>query len=221
MSVLALSACVPGQQMSRSDVQDSQVVGNDVRMVTITPEVVAAPAKVATIPTELSGYTGEAYRIQPGDTLIVTVWDHPELTTPAGNQQQAVTNGRLVQPDGTFYWALMKHADIVSVSRNPTLFSAERGGVVLEDLPPEQLEQTKNMLLMMDPPRHTELRGKVYPHFRPVQMRRMEARIRELCRQILAVGAERGDEEFVHGRRRWLVHRTCERLAVAAVVLVQ
>lgn len=101
-------------------------------------------------------------------------------------------------PDGTFYWALMKHADVVAVSRNPMLFSAERGGVVLEDLPPEQLEQTKNMLLMMDPPRHTELRGKVYPHFRPAQMQRMQERIREICRQILAVGSDRGEVEFVH-----------------------
>ncbi|GAA5075221.1 polysaccharide biosynthesis/export family protein [Lysobacter panacisoli] len=116
MSVLALSACVPGQQMSRSDVQDSQAVGNDVRMVTITPEVVAAPARVATIPTELSGYTGEAYRIQPGDTLIVTVWDHPELTTPAGNQQQAVTNGRLVQPDGTFYFPFAGKMNVSGMS---------------------------------------------------------------------------------------------------------
>ncbi len=105
---------------------------------------------------------------------------------------------RQEMPDGTFYWALMKHADVVAVSRNPTLFSAEVGGVVLEDLPAAQLEQTKNMLLMMDPPRHAELRGKVYPHFRPAQMRRMEERIRDLCRQILAVGAERGEVEFVH-----------------------
>ncbi len=105
---------------------------------------------------------------------------------------------RQEMPDGTFYWALMKHADVVGVSRNPTLFSAERGGVVLEDMPAEQLEQTKNMLLMMDPPRHTQLRGEVFPHFRPGQIGRMEQRVRELCRDMLAVGTERGEVEFVH-----------------------
>ena len=42
-------------------------------------------------------------------------------------------------PDGTGYWAVLRHADVVHVARDPTLFSAAIGGVVLEDLPPEQL----------------------------------------------------------------------------------
>ena len=55
---------------------------------------------------------------------------------------------RQSMPDGTFYWAVLRHADVVAVSRAPEVFSAEIGGVVLEDMPPEQIEQTKNMLLM-------------------------------------------------------------------------
>jgi cytochrome P450 len=105
---------------------------------------------------------------------------------------------RQTMPDGSWYWAVVKHADVVEVSRNPVLYSAEVGGVVLEDQPPEQLEQTKNMLLMMDPPRHTELRKNVYPHFRPRHIGRLEDRIRAICRSILAKGAEMGDVEFVH-----------------------
>jgi polysaccharide biosynthesis/export protein len=93
-----------GQQMTRGDIQDSRFIGGEVKMVPITAEVVSAPAPKAVVPQELLTFQGETYKIQPGDTLIVTVWDHPELTTPAGNQQQAVTNGRLVQPDGTFYF---------------------------------------------------------------------------------------------------------------------
>lgn len=49
---------------------------------------------------------------------------------------------RQPMPDGTFYWAVMRHADVVAVSRAPEVFSAEIGGVVLEDMPPKQLEQT-------------------------------------------------------------------------------
>jgi len=105
---------------------------------------------------------------------------------------------RQPMPDGSWYWAVVKHADVVEVSRNPVLYSAELGGVVLEDQPPEQLEQTKNMLLMMDPPRHTELRKNVYPHFRPRHIGRLEDRIRAICRSILAKGSEMGDVEFVH-----------------------
>lgn len=42
-------------------------------------------------------------------------------------------------PDGTSYWAVLRHADVVEVSRHPNLFSASKGGVVLEDLDPESL----------------------------------------------------------------------------------
>jgi len=101
-------------------------------------------------------------------------------------------------PDGTGYWAVLKHADVVEVARLPELFSAEVGGVVLEDLPAEQLEQTKNMLLMMDPPRHSELRRGTAPYFKARSMAQLEDRIREICRRIMDVGADRGDVEFVH-----------------------
>jgi len=105
---------------------------------------------------------------------------------------------RQEMPDGSFYWALLKHADIVAVSKRPELFSAEVGGVVLEDQAPEQLEQTKNMLLMMDPPRHSELRKNAYPHFRPRRIGELENRIRVICGELLDRGAEQGELEFVH-----------------------
>jgi cytochrome P450 len=105
---------------------------------------------------------------------------------------------RQEMPDGTWYWAVLKHHDVVEVSRDPDLYSAEIGSVVLEDLPPEQLEQTKNMLLMMDPPRHSELRKNVYPHFRPRQIGKLEDRIREIVRGVLDKGMEMGEVEFVH-----------------------
>lgn len=101
---LLITGCT-GQHMSRGNpAPGGAIEGSDVRMVAITPELVAAPRAVASLPPALASYQPEIYRIQPGDTILVTVWDHPELTTPAGNQQQAVTNGRLVQPDGGFFY---------------------------------------------------------------------------------------------------------------------
>ena len=105
---------------------------------------------------------------------------------------------RQAMPDGTSYWAVLGHADVVEVARQPTLFSAEVGGVVLEDQPPAQLEQTKNMLLMMDPPRHSTLRRATAPQFKARSMAGLEGRVREICREIMAKGAELGDVEFVH-----------------------
>ena len=55
-------------------------------------------------------------------------------------------------PDEPGYWAVLKHADLSEVARKPEIYSAEQQGVVLENPAPEQLELSRNMLLMMDPP---------------------------------------------------------------------
>ncbi|TAN08583.1 MAG: capsular biosynthesis protein [Rhodanobacteraceae bacterium] len=87
----------------------ASVRSNDqsVRIVQITPQLVEsqqAATQAPTIPATLLDYRPQPYRIGPGDTLYITVWDHPELTSPAGTQQQTVANGRLVLPDGTIYY---------------------------------------------------------------------------------------------------------------------
>jgi cytochrome P450 len=101
-------------------------------------------------------------------------------------------------PDGTGYWAVLRYADVVEVSRDPVRYSAQVGGVVLEDMPPEQIEQTKNMLLMMDPPRHSTTRKETAPRFKARQMAKLEDRVRVICRMIMAKGADLGECEFVH-----------------------
>ncbi|WP_067827174.1 cytochrome P450 [Nocardia inohanensis] len=94
------------------------------------------------------------------------------------------------------YWAVLKHADVAHVARNPLLFSAEREGVILENQPPERLEQTRNMLLMMDPPRHTEYRKPLAEHFKSRVIGDLADRIRELTRALLE--NVDGEVEFVH-----------------------
>jgi cytochrome P450 len=96
------------------------------------------------------------------------------------------------------YWAVLKHADVVHVAREPQLFSASEGGVMLENLGPAALDMMRNMLLAMDPPRHVEYRRPIAPRFKARVIASMEDRIRAICREIMVAAAEKGDVEFVH-----------------------
>jgi polysaccharide export outer membrane protein len=103
-TTMALAGCIPGQQMTVRGPGTMVVEGQEIQVTPITGELIANPRTPVVLPQELASYQPTAYEVAPGDTLIITVWDHPELTTPAGSQQQAITNGRLVQPDGTLFY---------------------------------------------------------------------------------------------------------------------
>jgi cytochrome P450 len=96
------------------------------------------------------------------------------------------------------FFAITTHADVVHVSRNPAVFSASLGGVVLEDLAKASLEAMRDMLLAMDPPRHLAYRRPLAASFLAKVMAKMEDRIRTICREIMVGAREKGTVEFVH-----------------------
>lgn len=79
----------------------------EVELIPITPKLIATSrdSVVAELPADLLAYRQEQYLIGPGDTLYITVWDHPELTVPTGTQiNSSDANGRLVAADGSFFY---------------------------------------------------------------------------------------------------------------------
>ena len=109
LTVLAVSGCAfaPGQHLRRSDVTSQSSDDGRLEIVTITSKLIAqehAARNEQTLPAELFDYQPSPYQVGIGDILYVTVWDHPELTVPAGSQQQGALAGRLVQSDGTLFY---------------------------------------------------------------------------------------------------------------------
>ncbi|MBD9514018.1 polysaccharide biosynthesis/export family protein [Pseudomonas sp. PDM22] len=110
LTALALQGCMfsPGQYLDTGRLtQEDSAESSRVQLVQITPKLLtieAATQKTESIPTELTSFHPESYQIGAGDLLYITVWDHPELTSPAGQQQQTDANGRLVRPDGTLFY---------------------------------------------------------------------------------------------------------------------
>lgn len=106
--VIAAPGCVwaPGQHM-RSEAPAAEAIGNDsIDIVEIDSTVLSAQSPLADseLPEVLTSYQYEPYRIGVGDQLYITVWDHPELTVPAGSQQSINAAGRLVQSDGMVFY---------------------------------------------------------------------------------------------------------------------
>lgn len=116
VSVTLMSGCtvLPGSNMSTvgKDVIKQQDADFDLdRMVNVyplTPRLVeqlrvrpAVAQPNISLDQEISAYQ---YRIGPGDVLNVTVWDHPELTTPAGQYRSSSDAGNWVQSDGTMFY---------------------------------------------------------------------------------------------------------------------
>ena len=136
------------------------------------------------------------------DTADIDLYDPDRYVAAAPHEAFArarAAHGLWFQetPDGGGYWAVLRHADVIEVSRSPLVFSAALGGVVIEDLDQQSLEMMRNMLLAMDPPAHIDHRKNVSPHFRAKVIAGLEPRIREISRTIIGDALDR-DVDFVH-----------------------
>lgn len=98
---------------------------------------------------------------------------------------------------GSGFFAVLTHADVIEVARRTDIYSASLGGVVLEDLDESSLRMMRHMLLAMDPPEHQVHRRPLVDSFKPAVVARMEPQVREICRQVVAGAREQRDVDFV------------------------
>ena len=98
-------------------------------------------------------------------------------------------------PEGPGYWAVMRHADIVTVSRDPQTYSSAQGITILDI--PQEISQFFNSMIAMDDPRHARLRGLVQAGFTARMMRQLEEYVRDVASAIVDDIAGRGEVDFV------------------------
>lgn len=118
-----------------------------------------------------------------------------------------VEDSLMHDPEDHGYWAVTRHADVVTVSRDSETYLSGKG-VLFENIPEELLEASQSFLAM-DPPRHTLIRKVVHSAFTPRQVRRIEDSIKENARIIVGELREAGSgADFVDHCAKELPIRT-------------
>jgi len=100
-------------------------------------------------------------------------------------------------PAGPGGWAVLRHADVKAVLRRPDVFSSQLGATQIRDpATPEALAYVRRMMLNLDPPEHSRLRGLLNRAFTPRAVARLEDRIDGWARQLVAAVAGDGRCDF-------------------------
>jgi len=102
------------------------------------------------------------------------------------------------EPNGPGFWAITRYEDVAETGRAPHLYSSEPT-IMIDD--PEAglaLPGDHQMMLMMDPPAHTQFRRIISREFTRGPAAELKPRIAELAANIIDEVIDQGECEFVN-----------------------
>lgn len=102
--------------------------------------------------------------------------------------------------DDKGFWVVTRHADVKEVSRRSDVFSNWQNTAVSrfnEDMTREQIELQRYILLNMDAPEHTKVRGIISRGFTPRAVNNLRETLDMRARKIVAEAVEGGTGDFV------------------------
>ena len=91
--------------------------------------------------------------------------------------------------DDDGYWVVTRHADILEISRRSELYSSWENTALIrfqEGIERDAIEMQRVILLNIDPPEHTKVRGIVSRGFTPRSVANMRDNLRERAERIVA-----------------------------------
>ncbi len=115
------------------------------------------------------------------------VWWHPQQRGIGGFDDEG-------------YWAVTRHADVVAVSRDSETYSSWENTAIIrhqEGATRDQIELQRFVLLNIDPPEHTALRGIVSRGFTPRALNNLRSALSERAEQIMRTALAEGSGDFV------------------------
>ncbi|HEY3034004.1 MAG TPA: cytochrome P450 [Streptosporangiaceae bacterium] len=102
--------------------------------------------------------------------------------------------------DDDGYWVVTRHADVLEVSRCSDLYSSQEKTAIIrhaQAVTPESLDMQRLILLNIDPPQHTKLRGIVSRGFTPRAIGRLREALTARAERIVRVAVAEGTGDFV------------------------
>jgi cholest-4-en-3-one 26-monooxygenase len=102
--------------------------------------------------------------------------------------------------DDEGYWAVTKHADVLEVSRNSEVYSSEEKTAIIrhaQSVTDESLGMQRLIMLNIDPPQHTKLRGIVSRGFTPRAIGNLREALTARAGHIVQTALADGTGDFV------------------------
>ena len=135
-ALLLLGACTaPGMKLDVRPGQretTTQMDGMNVTLRALNADAVVAQKPRASDPASLDALVQEKahpYRIGPQDVLLVTVWDHPEISLPLGQYRQDASSGTVVDEAGEIYFPHVGSLKVAGLTTSQAREAQRRIGI--------------------------------------------------------------------------------------------
>lgn len=115
----------------------------------------------------------------------------------ATSWQPGTIDPSISQPEVLGAWFVHRYEEVKAVLRDPATFSSQRGTATLVDPRPERVEALANMLINMDPPKHSRYRRLVAPIFTPRRIEELRPQVEAIARGVIDQIASKGTADGI------------------------